>query len=277
MAVTDAVQVGGWQRYRGAQTDLRRTQAPSASPPGPRSPPRLRLPPPVSEDTCACPCASAFSPAPVHPCLCRVQAAAKRVGVELRSYSIIYDLIDDVRAAMEGRLKSGAPWGACGACGGGGGCGVLRWWGAAVVRGLRGCGGLRWCGVEAWLQAGGLRGLSEPGGCDRPCVMHPPAHQRPPPRTHLPCPSHTPCCSRGAAGHRYRRGEGGVWVGQPQGGGLPGDRWHLAARRRGCRQARQEGGGRGARLPRPLGGSPGGPASAACAAAAGCAARGASF
>ncbi|EFN52432.1 hypothetical protein CHLNCDRAFT_58881 [Chlorella variabilis] len=35
-----------------------------------------------------------------------VQAAAKRVGVELRSYSIIYDLIDDVRAAMEGRLKS---------------------------------------------------------------------------------------------------------------------------------------------------------------------------
>lgn len=36
------------------------------------------------------------------------QAAAKRVGVELRAYSIIYDLIDDVRAAMEGRLKSGA-------------------------------------------------------------------------------------------------------------------------------------------------------------------------
>ncbi|KAI3430251.1 hypothetical protein D9Q98_004847 [Chlorella vulgaris] len=35
-----------------------------------------------------------------------VQASAKRVGVELRSYSIIYGLIDDVRAAMEGRLKS---------------------------------------------------------------------------------------------------------------------------------------------------------------------------
>lgn len=35
-----------------------------------------------------------------------VQAAAKRAGVELRTYSIIYDLIDDVRAAMEGRLKS---------------------------------------------------------------------------------------------------------------------------------------------------------------------------
>lgn len=28
------------------------------------------------------------------------------MGVELRSYSIIYGLIDDVRAAMEGRLKS---------------------------------------------------------------------------------------------------------------------------------------------------------------------------
>ena len=37
-----------------------------------------------------------------------LQAAAKRAGVELRTYSIIYDLIDDVRAAMEGRLKSGA-------------------------------------------------------------------------------------------------------------------------------------------------------------------------
>ncbi|KAL4421069.1 hypothetical protein ABPG77_001364 [Micractinium sp. CCAP 211/92] len=35
-----------------------------------------------------------------------VQAAAKRAGVELRTYSIIYNLIDDVRAAMEGRLKS---------------------------------------------------------------------------------------------------------------------------------------------------------------------------
>lgn len=27
--------------------------------------------------------------------------------MELRNYSIIYDLIDDVRLAMEGRLKSG--------------------------------------------------------------------------------------------------------------------------------------------------------------------------
>jgi hypothetical protein len=43
---------------------------------------------------------------PRHPTL--PQAAAKRLGVELRNYSIIYDLIDDVRAAMEGRLKSGA-------------------------------------------------------------------------------------------------------------------------------------------------------------------------
>ena len=37
-----------------------------------------------------------------------MQSTAKRAGVELRSYSIIYDLIDDVRAAMEGRLKSSA-------------------------------------------------------------------------------------------------------------------------------------------------------------------------
>ncbi|PSC70224.1 translation initiation factor IF-chloroplastic [Micractinium conductrix] len=35
-----------------------------------------------------------------------VQAAAKRVGVEVRTYSIIYNLIDDVRLAMEGKLRS---------------------------------------------------------------------------------------------------------------------------------------------------------------------------
>lgn len=28
------------------------------------------------------------------------------LGVEVRSYDIIYNLLDDVRAAMEGRLKS---------------------------------------------------------------------------------------------------------------------------------------------------------------------------
>lgn len=33
-----------------------------------------------------------------------VQAAAKEKGVELRTYKVIYDLVDDVRAAMEGRL-----------------------------------------------------------------------------------------------------------------------------------------------------------------------------
>ena len=33
-----------------------------------------------------------------------VQAAAKQRGVEVRSYKIIYDLIDDIRAAMEGKL-----------------------------------------------------------------------------------------------------------------------------------------------------------------------------
>lgn len=33
-----------------------------------------------------------------------VQAAAKEKSVELRTYKIIYDLVDDVRAAMEGRL-----------------------------------------------------------------------------------------------------------------------------------------------------------------------------
>ncbi|KFM27886.1 Translation initiation factor IF-2 [Auxenochlorella protothecoides] len=32
--------------------------------------------------------------------------AAKQAGVELRAYSVIYDLVDDVRAAMEGRLTS---------------------------------------------------------------------------------------------------------------------------------------------------------------------------
>jgi translation initiation factor IF-2 len=33
-----------------------------------------------------------------------VAAAAKRVGVDIRSYRVIYDLVDDLRAAMEGRL-----------------------------------------------------------------------------------------------------------------------------------------------------------------------------
>lgn len=35
-----------------------------------------------------------------------VVADAKKNNVELRTYSVIYDLVDDVRAAMEGRLKS---------------------------------------------------------------------------------------------------------------------------------------------------------------------------
>lgn len=35
-----------------------------------------------------------------------VAAAAKRSGVTLGSYSVIYDLVDDVRAAMEGRLRT---------------------------------------------------------------------------------------------------------------------------------------------------------------------------
>lgn len=35
-----------------------------------------------------------------------VSAAAKRGGITLRSYSVIYDLVDDVRAAMEGRLRA---------------------------------------------------------------------------------------------------------------------------------------------------------------------------
>jgi translation initiation factor IF-2 len=35
-----------------------------------------------------------------------VVAEAKKNNVELRTYSVIYDLVDDVRAAMEGRLKS---------------------------------------------------------------------------------------------------------------------------------------------------------------------------
>lgn len=35
-----------------------------------------------------------------------VSAAAKRAGVTLGSYSVIYDLVDDVRAAMEGKLRS---------------------------------------------------------------------------------------------------------------------------------------------------------------------------
>ena len=35
-----------------------------------------------------------------------VASTAKRAGVTLRSYSVIYDLVDDVRAAMEGRLRS---------------------------------------------------------------------------------------------------------------------------------------------------------------------------
>ncbi|CAD7703842.1 unnamed protein product [Ostreobium quekettii] len=34
-----------------------------------------------------------------------VQAAAKRRGVEVRTYTVIYDLLDDIRAAMEGRLS----------------------------------------------------------------------------------------------------------------------------------------------------------------------------
>jgi translation initiation factor IF-2 len=35
-----------------------------------------------------------------------VLAAAKRAGVELRAYDVIYDLVDDARAAMEGRLRA---------------------------------------------------------------------------------------------------------------------------------------------------------------------------
>ena len=35
-----------------------------------------------------------------------VAAAAKRAGVTLRTYDVIYNLVDDMRAAMEGRLRS---------------------------------------------------------------------------------------------------------------------------------------------------------------------------
>lgn len=35
-----------------------------------------------------------------------VLAAAKRSGVDIRSYKVIYNLVDDVKAAMEGRLSS---------------------------------------------------------------------------------------------------------------------------------------------------------------------------
>ena len=35
-----------------------------------------------------------------------VAAAAKRCGVDVRSYRVIYDLVDDLRAAMEGRLAA---------------------------------------------------------------------------------------------------------------------------------------------------------------------------
>lgn len=35
-----------------------------------------------------------------------VMAAAKRGGVDVRSYKVIYDLVDDVKAAMEGKLNS---------------------------------------------------------------------------------------------------------------------------------------------------------------------------
>lgn len=34
-----------------------------------------------------------------------VSVASKRNGVSVRSYKIIYELIDDVKAAMEGKLK----------------------------------------------------------------------------------------------------------------------------------------------------------------------------
>ncbi len=32
------------------------------------------------------------------------RAPARRAGVDLRTYRVIYDLVDDMRAAMEGRL-----------------------------------------------------------------------------------------------------------------------------------------------------------------------------
>ena len=35
-----------------------------------------------------------------------VAASAKRAGVDIRSYRVIYDLVDDLRAAMEGRLSA---------------------------------------------------------------------------------------------------------------------------------------------------------------------------
>jgi translation initiation factor IF-2 len=35
-----------------------------------------------------------------------VAAEAKKNGITLRTYSVIYDLVDDVRAAMEGRLRT---------------------------------------------------------------------------------------------------------------------------------------------------------------------------
>ena len=35
-----------------------------------------------------------------------LQAAAKSKGLTINTYNVIYSLVDDVRAAMEGRLKS---------------------------------------------------------------------------------------------------------------------------------------------------------------------------
>lgn len=35
-----------------------------------------------------------------------ISASAKKSGVDIRSYDVIYDLLDDIRAAMEGRIKA---------------------------------------------------------------------------------------------------------------------------------------------------------------------------
>ena len=75
-------------------------------------------------------CSSSLDLVPLHLplpyCCSPLQAAAKRVGVELRVYTVIYNLVDDVRAAMEGRLKSSE-------CVRGGGEEVVIGWGVHRV------------------------------------------------------------------------------------------------------------------------------------------------
>ena len=69
-----------------------------APPTIPRSHPRAPLPPSPSSLPPRLP------PPPLQPDEA-VSSHAKRLGVNVKSYKIIYELIDDVKAAMEGKLK----------------------------------------------------------------------------------------------------------------------------------------------------------------------------